>query len=226
LLFVVAFRASLTQRFFAGVFFVIILMTKGLWGMRCTICSHPDKLRIELLRAAGSSLDSLAAKFDVSRDAIHRHWRAHVSVESKARFLCGPGDLATLAEKATAEGDSVLDYLRMCRTALVGQLAAVTEAGDARSATYVAGQLTRTLETIARVTGEIGQLAQSLTINNVAVMTEPEFVRLQATLLRALAPFPDARAAVVQALNALEANNAPASPVLAANRVIEHVSHI
>ena len=84
--------------------------------MKCTICCHSERLRIELQHAAGSSLDSLAAKFGVSRDAVFRHWHRHVGAEAKARFLSGPGELATLAEKATAEGDSVLDYLRMVRT--------------------------------------------------------------------------------------------------------------
>ena len=172
---------------------------------KCTICAHSERLRIELLRAAGVSLDALAAKFDVSRDAIWRHWTHHVTVEAKGRFLAGPGDVATLAEKATAEGDSVLDYLKMVRSTLVAQLAAVTEAGDARSATYVAGQLTRTLEVYARVTGEVGQLAQTLNVTNVAVLGEhPEFLRVQAALLRALGPFPDARAAVVSALRELD----------------------
>jgi hypothetical protein len=120
--------------------------------------------------------------------------------------------MATLAEKAAAEGDSVLDYLRMCRVTLVGQLAAMNEAGDARGAAYVAGQLTRTLETIARVTGEIGDLARSVTIDNdnIAVLNHPQFASVQATMLRAVAPFPDARAAVVVALRDLDAGNARA----------------
>lgn len=96
----------------------------------------------------------------------------------------------------------MLDYLRLCRTVLTGQLAAMTEAGDGRGAAYVAGQLTRTLEAIARVTGEIGELARS-TINingNVSILTDsPAFAKVQATMLRALAPFPDARGAVVMA---------------------------
>jgi hypothetical protein len=75
--------------------------------------------------------------------------------------LCGPAQLAELAEKAATEGDSVLDHLRMIRTVLTGQLAAMTEAGDGRGAAYVAGRLTAALETMARITGEIGELAQS-----------------------------------------------------------------
>jgi hypothetical protein len=189
---------------------------------KCAVCRHPDRWRIELLKAGGAGLDALAKKFDVSRDSIDRHWHRHVSVESKATYLCGPIELATIAKRAAVEGDSVLDYLRMCRTVLAGQLAAMTEAADARGAAYVAGQLTRTLEAIARVTGEIGELARS-TINisgNVNILTDsPAFARVQATMLRALAPFPDARGAVVVALRQLDETNAPPA---AAAKIIEH----
>ena len=39
----------------------------------CQVCRHPDRLRIELLRLTGVSLDRLAARFKVHRDAINRH---------------------------------------------------------------------------------------------------------------------------------------------------------
>jgi hypothetical protein len=167
-------------------------MVRKLTSRRCQVCRHDERWRIELLRAGGASLDSLAAKFGVDRDAIWRHWRDHVTDQAKAGYLVGPAELATLGERAAIEGDSVLDYLRLCRTVLTGQLAAMTEAGDGRGAAYVAGQLTRTLEAIARVTGEIGELARS-TINingNVSILTDsPAFARVQATMLRALAGF-------------------------------------
>src|SRR6478735_8626742 len=169
---------------------------------RCQVCRHPERWRLELLRAGGASLDSLAEKFNVDRDAIWRHWQNHVTTEMKASYLCGPAQLAELAEKAAAEGDSVLDHLRMIRTVLTGQLAAMTEAGDGRGAAYVAGRLTATLETIAGVTGELGSMAQAINVtNNLTVLAEhPAFLRIQGMMLRALAPFPDARGAVVAAL--------------------------
>ena len=89
---------------------------------RCAVCRHPEKWRLELLRAGGASLDSLAAKFGLDRHAIHRHWHRHVGDEAKAKMLFGPVEMAALAEKAAIEGDSVLDYLRMCRTVLAAQL--------------------------------------------------------------------------------------------------------
>jgi hypothetical protein len=190
---------------------------------RCQVCKLDDRWRLELLRAGGASLDSLAAKFGVERDAIWRHWQHHVTAEMKAGYLVGPAELATLAERAAIEGDSVLDYLRLCRTVLTGQLSAMTEAGDGRGAAYVAGQLTRTLEAIARVTGEIGELARS-TINingNVSILTDsPAFARVQATMLRALADHPAARGAVVAAHCSLDAEGTPAP---AAAKVIDHL---
>jgi hypothetical protein len=193
---------------------------------RCAICKHPEKWRIELLRAGGAGIDALAAKFDVTRDCVHRHWHLHVTAEMKANYLCGPAELATLAERAAIEGDSVLDYLRLCRTVLTGQLAAMAEAGDARGAAFVAGQLTRTLEAIARVTGEIGELARS-TINingNISILTDsPAFARVQATMLRALARHPDARRDVVLALRQLDDETAQAT---APAKTIEHLPPI
>ncbi len=70
----------------------------------------------------------------------------------------------------------------------MGHIVNMTEAGDGRGAAFVAGRLTATLETIARVSGELGALAQSTTYNitnNVAVLTEnPAFLRVQKRLPR------------------------------------------
>jgi hypothetical protein len=194
---------------------------------RCQVCRHDERWRIELLRAGGASLESLATKFGVDRDAIWRHWQNHVTDEMKANYLCGPAELATLAERAALEGDSVLDYLRLCRTVLTGQLAAMAEAGDSRGCAYIVGQLTRTLEAIARVTGELGELARS-TINitgNVSINDSPAFAKVQASILRALARHPDARADVVLALRSLDDENtqAPAAGP-APGRIIDHVA--
>jgi hypothetical protein len=194
-------------------------------GPRCSICDHPDRWRIELLRAGGASLDSLAEKFSVSRDAIHRHWAKHVHDDAKASYLAGPSQMEALHAKAAAEGESVLDYFRIVRTALVSAMTACSEAGDARGVALVSGQLIATLEKIGKVTGEISAIASTVNItnNNVAIINSPIFARLQAGVLRALAPFPTARAAVLDEMRALDAEmaDAPARQPKAAP-VIEH----
>ena len=97
---------------------------------RCQICRHEHRWRIELLRAAGASLDSLAVKFKVDRDSIWRHMRNHVSDEAKASYLCGPADMENLAQKCAETGDSVMDYLKICRGALLAQLASMQQKID------------------------------------------------------------------------------------------------
>jgi hypothetical protein len=202
-------------------------MVRKLTSRRCQVCRHDERWRIELLRAGGASLESLATKFGVDRDAIWRHWQNHVTDEMKAGYLCGPAELATLAERAAIEGDSVIDYLRLCRTTLVGQLAAMSEAGDGRGAAFVAGQLTRTLEAIARVTGELGDLARS-TVNihgnlQMTLANSPAFVRAQTAMMRALTGFPDARRAVAAALRDLDAADGHAGT---AAKIIDHLPAI
>jgi len=190
---------------------------------RCTVCRSPERWRVELLKAGGASLDALAKKFNLAPDAIWRHWKNHVSPEARASYLIGPADMEKLAEKAALEGDSVIDYLRMCRSTLVAQMAAMNDAGDARGAAYVAVQLTKVLETMAKVTGELGVLAQTSTFNisnvtNVAILEQhPIFMRMQASMLRALGPFPEARNAVAPRATAR-------IPSAVSGAVIEHES--
>jgi hypothetical protein len=100
----------------------------------------------------------------------------------------------------------------------MGHLVATTEAGDARGAAVVASQLITALEKIGKVTGEIASIAGNINVN-VAIVNHPEFIRAQATLLRALGPYPDARAAAAAALQALEAETPPDAP----SRLIEAV---
>jgi hypothetical protein len=84
-------------------------MASQLKPRACQICRHPDRARLEALRASGASLESLAKKFRVHKDAIWRHWRDHVSADLKTAYLAGPATIAELKERAVAEGGSILD---------------------------------------------------------------------------------------------------------------------
>jgi len=186
---------------------------------RCTVCRCEDKWRVEILKAGGASSEALAKKFNLSADAVDRHWRNHVSDQAKAGYLAGPANLEHLAQKAAEEGDSVLDYLKVCRGALLAQLAALQESGDARNVGYISGQLTRTLEAMARITGELGSLAGTVNVqNNIQfVAGHPAFLRLQSTILKALQAHPQARADVARALRALDDDVAPAPAAATGN---------
>jgi hypothetical protein len=134
---------------------------------RCKVCSHPEKWRLELLKASGAGSEALGRKFGVSADSIDRHWRAHVDDQAKVGHLAGIANLEKLAEKAAEQGESCLDYLRVARNALLTQLGVTAVTGDARTIGYLTGQLVRVLEVIGRISGELGDMASKVTVNNV-----------------------------------------------------------
>jgi hypothetical protein len=178
---------------------------------RCVICSHNDRALIEAARISGASLDVIAAKFKISRDCVWRHCKDHISDDARADYLAGI-PMAELAEKAALEGVSVLEYFRIIRAKLMTQFQLAASLNDRNGVAILAGRLTETLRAIGSISGELNSLAvNNLTINNTTtILNSPVFANLQANLLTALAPFPEARGAVVAALRAMdEENEAP-----------------
>jgi hypothetical protein len=173
---------------------------------RCTVCAHKERERIEALRASGASLESLARKFKVHKDAIWRHWRDHVSADLKTAYLAGPATIAELKERAAKEGGSILDHLSILRSILMGAITASAEAQSAFSLATLSGRLVEVLREIGKITGEIERLNPAVSItNNVAVFNDPKFLGLQAGLLAIARAHPAARADIVALLRGLDA---------------------
>jgi hypothetical protein len=162
---------------------------------------------IEQTRVAGASLDSIARKFGVSRDIIHRHCKNHVSEDLKASYLAGV-PLKELAAKAASEGLSVLEYFALIRATLLTEFQLASQVHDRHATSALAGRLTEVLREIGRITGEIMRSpgVQNVT-NTVNFVNSPVFVDLQTMLIRRLAGHPDAMAAVIDGLRELEAKS-------------------
>ena len=191
----------------------------------CTVCAHLERTRIELLLAGGAGQTAVAAKYGLSKHAVHRHWHGHVTAERKANLILGPVQRAELAARVCEETGSVLDHLKAIRAGLYQQYNAALEAGDRNSGALLAGKLHDNLRTVARITGELasGPLVQ---INNsqtnvTALLDSREFAAFQATLIRVLNRFPDARDAVVTEFEALE-RQAAAAPLPVPVPALEH----
>jgi len=204
-------------------------------GPACTICRHEHRALIESTRLAGASLDSVAAKYSVRRDSIHRHMKSHVSDDLRAELLAAV-PLEQLAAEAAREGLTVLQYLSLTRATLVRQMQLASSVNDHHATATVARALNETNRLIAGITGELSTIAARNNIsitNNVAVLTEhPAFAKVQATLLRALEKHPEARADVVAALRSLDAETSPVATAQPANpdmKLLEleaaHVGH-
>ena len=157
-------------------------MTRGMRRANpttCAICRHPERARIEALRASGASLNSLARKFKIHRDANSRHWKDHVSADLKTSYLAGPAAIAELKERAAEEGGSILDYLGILRSVLMGAITASAEAQSAFTLATLSGRLVEVLKEIGKLTGEIERLNPSISItNNLAIMSDPRMIEL------------------------------------------------
>jgi hypothetical protein len=177
---------------------------------RCVVCAHPERARIEFGKVSGASLDSLALTFKVSRDAIWRHCNNHVTDAARVDYLAAI-PMKDLAEKAAAEGVSVLEYFSIIRGVLMTQFQLAHSINDRVAVSTLAGRLNEVLRSIGSISGELGGMAaHSINItNNVNVLNSPIYATLQANLLTALAPYPQARAAVVQALRQIDQQHAP-----------------
>jgi hypothetical protein len=113
---------------------------------RCRTCQSPHRAHVELLRASGVSYEAIAKRFGLDRDNIWRHWHRHVSNETKAYLIAGPVQLHELAQRAAAEGMSLLDYLGVIRGTLMNLFQAAAQANDRNGASITSGRLLQTLE--------------------------------------------------------------------------------
>jgi hypothetical protein len=161
-----------------------------------------------MMRVSGLSLDVVAEKFSLHRDAIWRHMRKHVPDDVKASYLADV-PITELAERATKENVSLIDYFALVRSAVISQMLLAASANDGHRTAVLAGRAVEVLREIGRFTGELSNMAATLTINNnnstIVNMNAPIFVSLQTMLIEKLEPWPEAMSAVITGLNELEA---------------------
>ncbi len=193
--------------------------------VRCVVCNHKDRALIEFARVAGASLDSVAAKHNISRDAIWRHMNKHVDDHARADYLAQV-PMQDLAAKAAEEGVSVLGYFQIIRGTLMQEFQLAASIHDRVAMSSLASRLTEVLRAVGSISGEMGNMVNNLTINNVSIMNSPVFANLQANLLHALAPFPEARAAVVNALRQMDEQNAPPMKTIEHNPLAESATGV
>jgi hypothetical protein len=179
---------------------------------RCQGCNHLDRVRIERLLAAGGSIKGAARKFAIDYHALRRHWRNHVSAEARAAYIAGAGATKDQLEELVAdESLALIDHYRIVRGALYKWFGAASELGDGNSLALLAGRLHENFRDCGRLTGEL-QRGPLLNIQN-NVLINPDCTRAIARIVSAVAPYPEAREAVIAALRDLDAAS-DATPVL------------
>lgn len=158
-------------------------------GQNCTVCAHParDEIDRELLRHG--RFTDLARQYNLGRMALTRHYDAHL-----------PRDLVKSQQAADAgRADDLLGELRTLYGQARGLLDKAAAAGDLRTALRGIAEARQTIELIARIEG---QLRDQVAVN---VIVSPQWIMIRTALMGALEPHLEARLAVAQALEALDA---------------------
>ena len=190
---------------------------KGSPTGRCQGCNHPERVRIERLLAAGGSIKGAARKFAIDYHALHRHWRNHVSAEARAIYVAGTAAATKdeLEQIIADESLGLVDHYRIVRGALYKGFSAAAELGDGNAVALLAGRLHENFRDCGRLTGEL-QRGPLLNIQN-NILVNPDYTRAIARIVGAVAPYPEAREAVIAALRDLDAGSA-SGPALADHR--------
>jgi hypothetical protein len=171
----------------------------------CSICRHADCARANLLLASGKGFAEVGRKFKMSRHALERHWKNHVDEEQRTGLVIGGRaliDREGLAAEVAEQSQSIIDNLR-AEAAILWRHLLKEDTGT--KAAMVAATLTKVYSTLGHFTGE---LARSPLINHqhlhLSFGESPEFVAFVEHLGEILAAYPEARAAVFRAVEALD----------------------
>jgi hypothetical protein len=173
----------------------------------CAICKHPDRRRIEALRAGGASLRVVAERFGLTgKDAVHYHFKHHVSPERRASLMIGPAQWEILSNQAAQESRTLLERMNVATSILFKRFVACAEAGADYALVGIAGKLNVLFRDYAELTGQLREISTSVTINQntINLIASPEFVALQFGLLAIARAHPDARADIIGLLRSLE----------------------
>jgi hypothetical protein len=179
-------------------------MSKGKRTATSKVDRHPECSAIEAGLAAGAPLRKLEARYGITITALCRHrqrmrkeqpelFRALIAADWKV----SPEELEALRTE-TADG-----WLRVLRTQIAKLIDAQDrnlEAGADTVAAILANQVAKHLEMIGRAVNELGGASVTNIQNNVVL--SPAFWQVRSAILKALAPYPEARSAVLQALRA------------------------
>ena len=173
------------------------------------ISRHPERVRIEMARLAGVSLDRIAAKWGVHRDAIARHM-AGLSDDYRAQLIADV-PLEAIAKRAREEETSLLDHFATIRMTVIQQMLAAASCNDRHATASLARAGVEVGREIGKLTGEIQRLMPGVTINNtLSIIHSPGFAMLEAGLLGIVQRHPEVRDDVIGLVRRLK-NDAPAT---------------
>lgn len=154
----------------------------------CKLCARPDRAEIDKTLVEGLvSNRTLATNCGVSEAAVRRHRKNHIPV------------LLAKAEEAkeVARADDLLSQVQSLQVRTLSILNTAETQADLRTALAAIREARGNLELLGKLAGQLHDQEVKVAV----LVQSPDWVALRAAILLALDPYPDARLAVVGALN-------------------------
>ena len=169
----------------------------------CTICTHPQRKAIDAALATGTPYRQIATRYETSVAALRRHKAGHLGPQ-----LVKAGERA--AEKRVEKhAESLVARIDRLVTDAEAILAAAKKGNQSRLALFAIRELRESLKLYGQASGEF---KDGPTVQILNVQTDPGWIAARNAMMRALAPFPDARLAVVAEFRQLPGWIEPAPP--------------
>ncbi len=155
----------------------------------CTICTHPERAKIESALVSGTPYRVIANQFGVGNNSVQRHADEHVKAE--------------IAEHKEARDEAqaldVVGQLRLINLHTRSILNDARVSGNPELALKAIAQVQKHIELQAKLLGDLDERPQI----NLALSLD--WVAFRTLLLHALAPYPEAKEAAARALLAADA---------------------
>lgn len=143
---------------------------------QCTICSHAKRKEIEKGLIKNQTYRHIALHYGVSTTSLQRHKRNHLP-----KFLVRAKQMEEITN-ANYLADEIESLKKRAKT-----IASKAESnGDYRTALQGVRELTRIVELLAKMRGELNEQSVNVTINN-------QWVELRTKILSALEEYPGAK---------------------------------
>jgi len=158
-------------------------------GGQCTICNHPQRIEIDTALVAGVSYRAIARQYGVSREAAGRHKRnghitEHIAKAAQKKEIKGAASLKKIVEeqeeKTVAEAETLLQQVTTLKTRAIAILDNAEKEGT-REACLALSEVRRTLEFLAKITGELRDGKPTVNVN-VNLLQSPEFRQILVVL--------------------------------------------
>jgi hypothetical protein len=157
----------------------------------CTICGHSERQAIERAVVRCQPFRAIARRYGVSKDALLRH---HDDGHLAAKLI------RSERARELVQADALMGEVVALRDRVEGLLDKAEADGKVGEATGAARELRACLELLAKLGGRISDAPQ------VNITISAEWVAMRTVIVEALAAHPEARLAVVAALEQVTAD--------------------